>query len=101
MTTKDILDRLHNGETIDDIAKELSKVLQDANDAYKQEAQKKNMDADADDLADHINTFICTYYPEHDSLGTLTGVDVISLVETAVTALDVFSSFPDCFGKKG
>lgn len=101
MTTKDILTRLHNGETIDDIAKELSKILQDASDAYEQEAQKKNKDADAADLADHINTFIYAYYPEHDSLGTLTGEDVISLIDTAVAALDVFSNLPDYFGKKG
>ena len=54
-----LLARLRNGESIDDLAKELTNTLNEANKEYESTNQKTT---DGNELVDMINYYIATYY---------------------------------------
>ena len=59
-----IIDRLHGGESIEDIAKDLTDMLNQANKAYEDEVAQMAKDArmdDALDLAEMMNHYAQTY----------------------------------------
>ena len=54
-----LLARLRNGESIDDLARELTNTLNEANKEYESTNQKTT---DGNELVDMINYYITTYY---------------------------------------
>ena len=89
LNEKDILARLQNGETVETIAAELTKALNNANAAYtkEQEAQKaevakkeKQKIADMQEILDLLYNFCVNYYCET--------TDDLETVENAFTGLD-------------
>ena len=100
MTKSEIIARLQNGETMDDIAAEISAMMTEAEDEYtaieKAEAEKKARAAEAskkeaekllaaEEIASALRFFLDTYYPEADIEGLPTsGHEVVKYVDTTI-----------------
>jgi hypothetical protein len=92
-TKEDLLARLQNGDTAEDLADEFIAAMNEAEDAYKveNEAAEKVAKleaeklADAEQVAEDIHNFFLKWYPDHAQDGApLTGEMVISLLESAI-----------------
>lgn len=92
-TKEDLLARLQNGDTAEDLADEFIAAMNEAEDAYKVEneaaekAAKLEAEklADAEQVAEDIHNFFLKWYPDHAQDGApLTGEMVISLLESTI-----------------
>lgn len=80
MKMEDLLARLQNGETAEDIAREMTDMLNQASDAYVQEQKKKDAQKDyAMAIANSINDY-CAYMGIDGA--ALTTDDVIKIFDT-------------------
>ena len=80
MKMEDLLARLQNGETAEDIAREMTDMLNQASDAYVQEQKKKDAQKDyAMAVANAINEY-CAYMGIGGA--TLSTDDVIKIFDT-------------------
>lgn len=98
--TYDFYERLKNGESADDIAKAITADLNKAMKQVKEEKEKEDaeaerkaqMMADADEIADLMNTFVKTYY---DFDAELTGKDMIDIYNCASKFSNTLTSLGD------
>ena len=101
MTKAEIIARLQNGETMDDIAAEISTMMTEAEDEYtaiqkaeeeaKSAAAAKMTDASALGLA--FANFLDTWYPEADFEGfPLTGEEVINWIDSTLDLKDTLTA---------
>ena len=90
-TKEDLLARLQNGDTAEELANEFISAMNEAETEYaeaekaaaeeaKREAEKL---ADAEVVAEAIHNFFMKWYPDESSLdAALTGEQIISLIES-------------------
>ena len=101
----DILIRLKNGETADNIASEMAEVLNSALDQKRAEDEaaakankfQKQKEEAADRLADHINEFFKTYYSDivkEDE--PVTGESILDMIDTVFAT---FARLENAFNK--
>lgn len=77
MTKNDILARLKKGESIDDIASEITKAMNEAEKEFKAQSLKKSS---AEKVANAVNGFLYDYYP--DMAEPFTAEEIIELFDS-------------------
>ena len=101
MTKSEIIARLQNGETMDDIAAEISTMMTEAEDEYaaiqKAEEEAKTAAADkeldAADIGFALATFLDKWYPEADTKGfPLTGKEIINWIDSTLDLKDTLTA---------
>ena len=101
MTKSEIIARLQNGETMDDIAAEISAMMTEAEDEYatiqKAEEEAKTAAADkaleAADIGFAISNFLDKWYPEADVEGFPTsGEEIINWIDSTLDLKDTLTA---------
>jgi hypothetical protein len=101
MTKAEIIARLQNGETMDDIAAEISTMMTEAEDEYAaiQKAEEEAKSAAADKAFDAANigvaisNFLDKWYPEADTRGfPLTGKEIIDWIDSTLDLKDTLAA---------
>lgn len=90
ITEKEILDRLQNGENIDDIASNLTEIINSANKKFENERGfqlQKKMDGEA--TAKMLNDYLHKYLPKETKYEDFTAEDLDMLVELLSTTYDL------------
>lgn len=103
MDREEIMARLAAGETLDDIAAEMSKTLNEAAALYKQEQEKNNYDYKilmyAEELADHINEFIMDCYPQYKKF-VVNGEDIVNFMNSIQDMINLFNDLGEFYNKE-
>lgn len=110
-TEKEILTRLQNGENVQKIADEMTKMLNAASATYDQEkkekdaikAVKKNKMNDMKALLEQMFTYLKTYYPVYNEItdGIFDEMDAEELVDYVDETFEGFDELGSLFGSLG
>lgn len=84
---EDLMAAIQNGQSVDDLAAEYAKALNEANARVKAEAEASVKVADAKAVVVPLVKYIQTYIPEMD-FGEVTDADLNEAAEFLVTAID-------------
>ena len=113
MKKEDIIARLKNGEDMDNIASELTAMLNAAQADYeaellekaKEELAKAEAEAeakakleDANEIVEMLEDFVATYYPDKTNVLEMTGEELIAAFETVFSMSDMLDQFGKVFG---
>lgn len=94
----DILTRLQNGESVDAIAAEFTKALNEASAKYEAEKNQKNKIKDIRAVTDAFNHYLATYYPDSDLAATnFTDEDCAELIDTIDNLIQLGISITSVF----
>lgn len=109
-TNDELVKRLLNGENIDDIAAEMTNILNTAKDEadkkkyetkMKEEANKARRDAAAQDLIDALEDYLLISYPKFDwsafGCRALTPKDINEVVDSLMTYVQSYKAIADMF----
>lgn len=93
INSNEILEMLKSGKSVDDIASEYSKALNEAVKAKEEEDKKAKIDSkkleDANLILDMIDEFIANYYPKYkDSFTAVSGEELIEAVDSMIEIVD-------------
>ena len=94
----DILTRLQNGESVDDIAAEFTKALNDASAKFEAEKTKTNKTKDMRAVVEAFNQYVKTYYPDAEiSKVEITDIDIKDMVDTVDNLIQLGISISTIF----
>lgn len=93
INSNEILEMLKSGKSVDDIASEYSKALNEAVKAKEEEDKKAKIDSkkleDANLILDMIDEFIANYYPKYKDMCTeISGEELIEAIDSMVGLAD-------------
>lgn len=105
ISSNEILEMLKSGKSVDDIASEYSKALNEAVKAKEEEDKKAKIDSkkleDANLILDMIDEFICNYYPKYkDSFTEVSGEELIEAVDSMIEVVDELTNVINGFKVK-
>lgn len=105
INSNEILEMLKSGKSVDDIASEYSKALNEAIKAKEEEDKKAKIDSkkleDANLILDMIDEFIVNYYPKYkDAFTEVKGEELIEAVDSMIEIVDELSGFIKVKDKK-
>ena len=97
INSNEILEMLKSGKSVDDIASEYSKALNEAVKAKEEEDKKAKIDSkkleDANLILDMIDEFIVNYYPKYkDAFTEVSGEELIEAVDSMIEIVDEVSN---------
>ena len=113
MKKEDIIARLKNGEDMDNIASELTAMLNAAQADYeaellekaKEELAKAEAEAeakakleDANEIVEMLEDFVATYYPDKTNVLEMTGEELIAAFETVFSMSDILNQLGKMYG---
>ena len=103
INSNEILEMLKSGKSVDEIASEYSKALNEAIKAKEEEDKKAKIDSkkleDANLILDMIDEFIVNYYPKYkDAFTEVKGEELIEAVDSMIELADELTGLFD--GKK-
>ena len=103
INSNEILEMLKSGKSVDEIASEYSKALNEAIKAKEEEDKKAKIDSkkleDANLILDMIDEFIVNYYPKYkDAFTEVKGEEFIEAVDSMIELADGLTGLFD--GKK-
>ena len=102
INSNEILEMLKSGKSVDEIASEYSKALNEAIKAKEEEDKKAKIDSkkleDANLILDMIDEFIVNYYPKYkDAFTEVKGEEFIEAVDSIIELADELTGL---FGDK-
>lgn len=105
INSNEILEMLKSGKSVDDIASEYSKALNEAIKAKEEEDKKAKIDSkkleDANLILDMIDEFIVNYYPKYkDAFTEVKGEEFIEAVDSMIELADGLTGLFDGFKAK-
>lgn len=105
INSNEILEMLKSGKSVDEIASEYSKALNEAIKAKEEEDKKAKIDSkkleDANLILDMIDEFIVNYYPKYkDAFTEVKGEELIEAVDSMIEIVDELSGFIKVKDKK-
>ena len=105
INSNEILEMLKSGKSVDDIASEYSKALNEAIKAKEEEDKKAKIDSkkleDANLILDMIDEFIVNYYPKYkDAFTEVKGEEFIEAVDSMIELADELTGLFDGFKAK-
>ena len=101
----EILEMLKSGKSVDEIASEYSKALNEAIKAKEEEDKKAKIDSkkleDANLILDMIDEFVVNYYPKYkDAFTEVKGEEFIEAVDSIIELADELTGLFDGFKVK-
>ena len=105
INSNEILEMLKSGKSVDEIASEYSKALNEAIKAKEEEDNKAKIDSkkleDANLILDMIDEFIVNYYPKYkDAFTEVKGEEFIEAVDSMIELADELTGLFDGFKAK-
>lgn len=105
INSNEILEMLKSGKSVDEIASEYSKALNEAIKAKEEEDKKAKIDSkkleDANLILDMIDEFIVNYYPKYkDAFTEVKGEEFIEAVDSMIELADELTGLFDGFKVK-
>ena len=105
INSNEILEMLKSGKSVDEIASEYSKALNEAIKAKEEEDKKAKIDSkkleDANLILDMIDEFIVNYYPKYkDAFTEVKGEEFIEAVDSIIELADELTGLLDGFKAK-
>ena len=105
INSNEILEMLKSGKSVDEIASEYSKALNEAIKAKEEEDNKAKIDSkkleDANLILDMIDEFIVNYYPKYkDAFTEVKGEEFIEAVDSVIELADELTGLFDGFKAK-
>ena len=105
INSNEILEMLKSGKSVDEIASEYSKALNEAIKAKEEEDKKAKIDSkkleDANLILDMIDEFIANYYPKYkDAFTEVKGEEFIEAVDSMIERADELTGLFDGFKAK-
>ena len=105
INSNEILEMLKSGKSVDDIASEYSKALNEAVKAKEEEDKKAKIDSkkleDANLILDMIDEFIANYYPKYkDAFTEVSGEELIEAVDSMIEVVDELTNIVNGFKVK-
>ena len=105
INSNEILEMLKSGKSVDEIASEYSKALNEAIKAKEEEDKKAKIDSkkleDANLILDMIDEFIVNYYPKYkDAFTEVKGEEFIEAVDSMIGLADELTGLFDGFKAK-
>ena len=105
INSNEILEMLKSGKSVDEIASEYSKALNEAIKAKEEEDKKAKIDSkkleDANLILDMIDEFIVNYYPKYkDAFTEVKGEEFIEAVDSIIELADELTGLFDGFKVK-
>ena len=105
INSNEILEMLKSGKSVDEIASEYSKALNEAIKAKEEEDNKAKIDSkkleDANLILDMIDEFIVNYYPKYkDAFTEVKGEEFIEAVDSIIELADELTGLFDGFKVK-
>ena len=105
INSNEILEMLKSGKSVDEIASEYSKALNEAIKAKEEEDKKAKIDSkkleDANLILDMIDEFIVNYYPKYkDAFTEVKGEEFIEAVDSMIELADELTGLFDGFKAK-
>ena len=105
INSNEILEMLKSGKSVDEIASEYSKALNEAIKAKEEEDKKAKIDSkkleDANLILDMIDEFIVNYYPKYkDAFTEVKGEEFIEAVDSIIELADELTGLFDGFKAK-
>ena len=105
INSNEILEMLKSGKSVDEIASEYSKALNEAIKAKEEEDKKAKIDSkkleDANLILDMIDEFIVNYYPKYkDAFTEVKGEEFIEAVDSMIELADELKGLFDGFKVK-
>lgn len=105
INSNEILEMLKSGKSVDEIASEYSKALNEAIKAKEEEDNKAKIDSkkleDANLILDMIDEFIVNYYPKYkDAFTEVKGEEFIEAVDSIIELADELTGLFDGFKAK-
>ena len=105
INSNEILEMLKSGKSVDEIASEYSKALNEAIKAKEEEDKKAKIDSkkleDANLILDMIDEFIVNYYPKYkDAFTEVKGEELIEAVDSMIELADELTGLFDGFKVK-
>ena len=105
INSNEILEMLKSGKSVDEIASEYSKALNEAIKAKEEEDKKAKIDSkkleDANLILDMIDEFIVNYYPKYkDAFTEVKGEEFIEAVDSVIELADELTGLFDGFKAK-
>ena len=105
INSNEILEMLKSGKSVDEIASEYSKALNEAIKAKEEEDKKAKIDSkkleDANLILDMIDEFIVNYYPKYkDAFTEVKGEEFIEAVDSMIELADGLTGLFDGFKVK-
>ena len=105
ISSNEILEMLKSGKSVDDIASEYSKALNEAVKAKEEEDKKAKIDSkkleDANLILDMIDEFIYNYYPKYkDAFTEVSGEELIEAVDSMIEVVDELTNVINGFKVK-
>ena len=100
INSNEILEMLKSGKSVDEIASEYSKALNEAIKAKEEEDKKAKIDSkkleDANLILDMIDEFIVNYYPKYkDAFTEVKGEEFIEAVDSIIELADELTGLFD------
>ena len=100
INSNEILEMLKSGKSVDEIASEYSKALNEAIKAKEEEDKKAKIDSkkleDANLILDMIDEFIVNYYPKYkDAFTEVKGEEFIEAVDSMIELADELTGLFD------
>ena len=100
INSNEILEMLKSGKSVDEIASEYSKALNEAIKAKEEEDKKAKIDSkkleDANLILDMIDEFIVNYYPKYkDAFTEVKGEEFIEAVDSMIELADEITGLFD------
>ena len=100
INSNEILEMLKSGKSVDEIASEYSKALNEAIKAKEEEDKKAKIDSkkleDANLILDMIDEFIVNYYPKYkDTFTEVKGEEFIEAVDSMIELADELTGLFD------